>query len=162
VSFFPSIKETWNHILTAAWFYIDALERDLRGVPPHPDCEVFFQPEQPFARCDALRAEQGKADRRLIDYCRQLNDADLSQPVAILRPHGVQRDTRSRLLAHLFQHQIHHRGQIHAMLAGTRIEPPQLDEFYSAGEADLRAPDFAALGWTEAMVWTNVEHGSKV
>ncbi len=34
------------------------------------------------------------------------------------------------VLAHLFQHQIHHRGQAHAMLAGTPVPPPQLDEFF--------------------------------
>lgn len=46
-----------------------------------------------------------------------------------------------------------HRGQVHAMLAGTNIEPPQLDEFFSSGEAHLRAHDFAQLGWTESQVW---------
>jgi uncharacterized damage-inducible protein DinB len=54
---------------------------------------------------------------------------------------------------HLFQHDIHHRGQAHAMLSGTRITPPQLDEFFSAGEAPLRAPEFKNLGWTEATIW---------
>jgi hypothetical protein len=39
------------------------------------------------------------------------------------------------------------------MLAGTRIEPPQLDEFFSAGEEDLRRADFAALGWREEDIW---------
>ena len=53
----------------------------------------------------------------------------------------------------LFQHQIHHRGQAHGMLSGTSVPPPQLDEFFSAGEAPLRAVEFAELGWTEEMVW---------
>jgi hypothetical protein len=39
------------------------------------------------------------------------------------------------------------------MLSATRIAPPQLDEFYSAGEAPLRAKEFALLGWTEADLW---------
>ena len=34
------------------------------------------------------------------------------------------------LLLHLFQHQIHHRGQVHAMLSGSSVAPPQLDDFY--------------------------------
>jgi uncharacterized damage-inducible protein DinB len=29
----------------------------------------------------------------------------------------------------------------------------QLDEFFCAGEAALRAEDFAELGWTEEQVW---------
>jgi uncharacterized damage-inducible protein DinB len=60
-----------------------------------------------------------------------------------------------RLLLHLFQHQIHHRGQAHAMLSGTSVAPPQLDEFFSVGEAPLRAAEFAQLGWTEEIVWSS-------
>ena len=66
---------------------------------------------------------------------------------------GIQVERRDRLLLHLFQHQIHHRGQAHAMLAGTTVAPPQLDEFFSAAEAPLRVAEFAALGWSEATVW---------
>jgi uncharacterized damage-inducible protein DinB len=73
--------------------------------------------------------------------------------VTILRRAGPVHDYARRILAHLFQHQIHHRGQAHAMLAGTRVKPPQLDEFYCTGEAHLRAADFAALGFTEEAIW---------
>ena len=151
-SFFPTIQATLNHILTCDWFYLDALERELRGDAPHPDCYVFFAQDEPFDNCAELQAAQRAADQRLVAHCRQLRDADLARPVTILRD-TPQVDTRMRLLAHLFQHQLHHRGQVHAMLSGTRIEPPQLDEFFSAGEAALRAQDFAQLGWTESEVW---------
>ncbi len=40
------------------------------------------------------------------------------------------------------------------MLSATEIRPPQLDEFFSAGEAPLRAVEFAELGWSEEKVWT--------
>jgi uncharacterized damage-inducible protein DinB len=152
-SFFPSIKATLNHNLTVDWFYIDALERERSGEPPHPHCASFFDPEEPFETCADLQREQALADRRLIAYCRQLNDATLDRYVTIARSRGAQRDTRLRLLAHLFEHQIHHRGQAHAMLAGTSVKPPQLDEFFCEGEAHLRAQDFAELGWTEAEIW---------
>jgi hypothetical protein len=39
------------------------------------------------------------------------------------------------------------------MLSGTSVAPPQLDEFFCANEAGLRAGEFAELGFTEAMVW---------
>jgi len=65
----------------------------------------------------------------------------------------VQKERADRLLLHLFQHQIHHRGQAHAMLSGTSAPPPQLDEFFSVAEAPLRAVEFNELGWTEATVW---------
>lgn len=151
--FFPSIRATLNHILTVDWFYIDALERNLRGEPPHPDYMSFFRPEQPFARCAELRSAQRAADQRLIDYASALTDQMLDEIVLIARIGHEQRDTRERLLAHLYQHQIHHRGQVHAMLSSTPVPPPQLDEFYAGSEAALRAQDFAELGWTEQLIW---------
>jgi uncharacterized damage-inducible protein DinB len=50
------------------------------------------------------------------------------------------------VLSHLFVHQIHHRGQAHAMLAGTRVKPPQLDEFFLAWDAPLREQEVRKLG----------------
>ena len=152
-NFFPTIKSTLNHILTVDWFYIDALEREAAGDPPHPDYQTFFQPEEPFATAPALQREQAASDRRLIACCRQLDLLSLGRHVTILRTNVVQRDTRARLLAHLFQHQVHHRGQVHAMLAGTSVAPPQLDEFFAQGEQPLRAQDFAELGWREDDIW---------
>lgn len=153
--FFPSIKATLNHILTVDWFYIDALEREARGAPPHPDFRAgFFAVREPFDDCAALWEAQRAADRRLIAYCKALRDEDLSRIVSIDRGAGEwQRDTRQRLLAHLFEHQIHHRGQVHAMLSSTPVAPPQLDEFFAAGEAALRERDLRELGWSEEEIW---------
>jgi uncharacterized damage-inducible protein DinB len=61
----------------------------------------------------------------------------------------VQVDRARHVAMHLMTHQIHHRGQAHAMLAGTRIEPPQLDEFLMPSEVSFRRDDLAALGWSE-------------
>ncbi|MNY20110.1 DinB family protein [compost metagenome] len=152
VSFFPSLRATLNHILTCDWFYVDALERELRGDDPHPDYAVFFKHDEPCSTADDLKREQALVDRRLIAYCEQMRDADLGKIVTIARD-TPQHDSRLRLLSHLFEHQIHHRGQVHAMLSGTPVKPPQLDEFYCAGESGLRAADFAELGWTEALIW---------
>ncbi|MFJ4196164.1 DinB family protein [Pseudomonas sp. NPDC089534] len=152
VSFFPSIRRTLNHILICDGYYVDALERELRGDDPHPDCYAFFAVDEPFTEGQSLRLEQAQVDRRLIAYCEQLRDADLGRVVTIARE-TPQHDTRLRLLSHLFEHQIHHRGQVHAMLSGTSVEPPQLDEFFCAGESALRAEDFAELGWTEELIW---------
>ena len=152
-SFFPSLRATLNHNVTVDWYYVDALERSLRDQPVNPDARRFFEPEQPFTSCAPLLAAQRAVDRRLIAACRDLDDARLAQPVAILRRKGVVHETVTRMLAHLFQHQIHHRGQAHAMLAGTAVKPPQLDEFFLAEEAPLRAEELAALGLREADIW---------
>jgi len=151
--FFPSLKDTLNHIVTVDWLYVDALERAVAGRPVNPDAARFFEPPAPFATCATLAPAQGEVDRRLIALCADLTD--LSPTVSIQRADHVQREPLVRVLAHLFQHQIHHRGQAHAMLAGTAVKPPQLDEFYCANEAHLRAGDFAALGFTEAEIWGN-------
>jgi len=45
-------------------------------------------------------------------------------------------------------HQIHHRGQAHAMLSGTSLAPPQLDEWFLAGERPIAERELAA-GWAE-------------
>ena len=154
-SFFPTIKATLNHILTVDWYYVDALERGLRGVDPNRDVDRFFDPEEPFETCAALAAEQRAVDRRLIDACATLDDQRLALPIPVVRRAGVQTEVATRLLAHLFQHQIHHRGQVHAMLAGTPVKPPQLDEFFCANEAHLRAAELAQLGLSEARIWRN-------
>ena len=62
------------------------------------------------------------------------------------------RERTQDVLAHLFQHDIHHRGQVHAMLAGTAVAPPQLDEFFLAQDAALRAEDLRTLGLATALI----------
>lgn len=152
-SFFPSIKATCNHIVTVDWLYLDMLERAMKAQPPNLETGRFFEPEEPFAACAELIDAQRAADRRLIALCAALDNAQLDGPVQVPRRDGVYTDRIARILAHLFQHQIHHRGQVHAMLAGTAVKPPQLDEFFCSNEALLRAQDFAELGFTEEAIW---------
>ena len=153
-SFFPSIKATLNHIVTVDWYYVDALERSLRGQPADTDAGRFFDPEEPFATCAELSSAQHAVDQRLLAACRGLTDAQMEMPVAISRRAGVLHESATRLLAHLFEHQIHHRGQAHAMLAGTPVKPPQLDEFFCANEAHLRARELREIGLSEEAVWS--------
>ncbi|MBZ0249717.1 MAG: DinB family protein [Burkholderiales bacterium] len=152
-SFFPSLKATLNHIVTVDWMYADAIERAFAGREPHPDIGSFYEPEEPFATVAELAPAQSAVDRRFIALCEAMTAADLERPVAILRRKGRVEEALHRLLAHVFEHQVHHRGQAHAMLAGTAVAPPQLDEFFCANEADLREGDFRALGFTEDAVW---------
>jgi uncharacterized damage-inducible protein DinB len=152
-SFFPSLKATLNHIVTVDWYYIDALERALAGREPNREADRFFDPEEPCETCAELTTAQRDADRRLVAACASLTDAELDLPIPVMRRAGIQTESATRLLAHLFQHQIHHRGQAHAMLAGTKVKPPQLDEFFCANEAHLRASELAELGYSEEMIW---------
>jgi uncharacterized damage-inducible protein DinB len=144
--FFPSIKATLNHILIVDWFYVDGLEGGWLG-------PKAWANREPCATVADLQREQTAVDRRLIAVCEALTEASLSANVRINRDTRIQTERRDRLLLHVFQHQIHHRGQAHAMLSATSVKPPQLDEFFSIAEAPLRAQEFRALGWTEASVW---------
>jgi uncharacterized damage-inducible protein DinB len=146
VGFFPSLKATLNHIHVVDLFYIDALEGGTLG-------PAAFDDPEPFASPAALWAAQRAMDRRLVDHCAGLSALRLATVVEVRRRDRIQRERRDRLLLHLFQHQIHHRGQAHAMLAATATPPPQLDEFFSADEAPLRAGDLAALGLDEGAIW---------
>ena len=152
-SFFPSIKATLNHKLTIDWYYVDAMERALRREPPNANWAAFFEPREPMDTCTQLAAAQQQVDERLIRICKGLDEERLVLSVIVPRRSGPCPERLDRLLAHLFEHQVHHRGQVHAMLAGTEIAPPQLDEFFCESDAPLRASDFEELGYTEAGIW---------
>ena len=146
VGFFPSIQATLNHILIIDRFYVDALEGGTLGPAAWSD-------PVPCPTLTELRPEQTAVDRRLIDWCEALDETGTGRIIRVHRGTRIQTERADRLLLHLFQHQVHHRGQAHTMLSGTSVPPPQLDEFFSFAEAPLRAAEFAALGWTEAQIW---------
>jgi uncharacterized damage-inducible protein DinB len=88
---------------------------------------------------------QRAVDRRLIAVC----DAPPESVHGITRIHRRGRVLEERsgpLLLHLFQHEIHHRGLLQAMLCGLAVKLPQRDAFRSADEGSLRAAQFADLG----------------
>src|ERR1700742_419006 len=145
-SFFPSIQATLNHILIIDWFYVDALEGGTLG-------PAAWANQLPYPTVAALQPAQAAVDRRLIDWCNALDDAGPDRIIRVHRGTRVQTERTDRLLLHLFQHQVHHRGQAHGMLSGTSIKPPQLDEFFSIAEAPLRADEVRDLGVTKATVW---------
>lgn len=145
-SFFPSIQETLNHILVVDRFYVDALEGGTLGPAAWAD-------PVPCRTMAELHPAQAAVDRRLIAWCNSMGESGANRTIRVHRETRVQTERADRLLLHLFQHQIHHRGQAHAMLSGTTIPPPQLDEFFAVDEAPLRAAEFRELGWTEAEIW---------
>ena len=144
--FFPSLQKTVNHIHIIDLFYVDALEGGSLG-------PRAWENQVPCPDIADLQRAQAAVDNRLIALCNALTAERLNGIVHVNRQTRIQSERCDRLLMHLFQHQTHHRGQAHAMLSGTAIEPPQLDEFFSAEEAPLRANDFGNLGWTEETVW---------
>lgn len=142
VSFFPSLQLTLNHILLVDRNYLADLKGDGRRTIP--------QDELAFGSASDLADAQREHDRELIAFCDHLHETDLDRIVAIDRNDGVvYRETVGEILAHLFVHQIHHRGQVHAMLSGTTVAPPQLDEFFLASDAPSRRAELQRLGISE-------------
>jgi uncharacterized damage-inducible protein DinB len=143
-SFFPSLHLTLVHILFVDILYVDALEGVTHEVAAlWGECERFEREER-FA---AVHAAQRELDQRLVRFTDGLTDErDLARPVRIQRKDRVQVEQCGNVLLHLFEHQIHHRGQAHAMLSGTRVKPPQLDEFFMADELPLRRAELEELG----------------
>jgi uncharacterized damage-inducible protein DinB len=139
-SFFPSIKATLNHILAVDHLYLDFLEEGGVGAAAHDDYVPFDEPQ-------ALFAAQITADRRLIAFCEKLSEADLDRPVITdRREDGMITEKIGDILAHVFLHDIHHRGQVHAMLSGTSVAPPQLDEFLLDYDLKVRKEEVEKLG----------------
>jgi len=140
IGFFPSLRATFNHILWVDQYYIDAVA----GLDA---LKRYSEPDPDFADGRSMREAQAASDRRLITVCEHQTEQSLAQPCVLPRPNRQPPPTTTaHVLEHLFQHQIHHRGQAHAMLSSTRIKPPQLDEFFLAGEEDLRRDELRALG----------------
>ena len=133
--FFPSLQKTLNHIHVIDLFYVDALEGGSLG-------PKAWENELPCPSLVELKPAQAAVDARLIAVCDALTAELLDGIVRVHRETRIQAERRDRLLMHLFQHQIHHRGQAHAMLSATAVKPPQLDEFFSAEEAPLRTKEF--------------------
>ncbi len=127
VSFFPSLMLTLNHILRVDAYYIGELEQTGSGLAAW---ELARKHEH--AELAPLASAQQAMDRRLVAFCAALDAAALARSVRMDRggDEGVFEEALPAALEHLFVHQIHHRGQAHAMLAGTRVAPPQLDEFF--------------------------------
>jgi uncharacterized damage-inducible protein DinB len=145
--FFPSLAATLNHLLAVDGYYIACLQghgeegvRRYRGFVP-------------AASVTELALRQAASDAALIAFCKALDAAACGAPVEMPRGDHVQHDRVAHVLAHLFMHQTHHRGQAHAMLSSTAVAPPQLDEFLMPSEAHLRTADMAALGWDEGEVY---------
>ena len=147
VSFFPSLMATLNHILGVDQYYVGVLHGQTDGA----QAWAAFVDATDLAD---LAERQRSSDESLIAWLAAADAAALDRAVHMPRQGGrVQVDAAAHMLQHLFMHQTHHRGQVHAMLSGTAVAPPQLDEFLMPSEPHLRTVEMAALGWDEAAVY---------
>ena len=137
VGFFPSIAATLSHLHWVDRYYLDAVTGGGQGRAVYDD-EPAPGEEPAVAELADL---QSGLDATLVRFCEDLPPGALSLLVSTDREGGAVPERVGDLLLHLFQHQTHHRGQAHAMLAGTAVPPPQLDEFHLALDSDPAHPD---------------------
>ena len=135
--FFKSMSGTLNHLLATdrnwMWRLTDVCEHYDRGdLVIHNDRR-------------ALTAARADEDDRIVRYVVSLDEMALTGVHSYSTTKGKPfNQRRCDILAHLFNHQTHHRGQAHAILSiMTGREPPPLDLL--AFQRGVAAPDLRAL-----------------
>lgn len=119
--YFKSLHGTLNHILTADLIWM----RRLTGSGDHPNKLSAIV----FDDLMSLSSARQREDRRIIDFVETLSDPRLEETLDYRMLDGTPKKQRRReILAHLFNHQTHHRGQAHAVLTLLGMaEPDPLD-----------------------------------
>jgi uncharacterized damage-inducible protein DinB len=132
-AFFGSLHGTLNHLLVTDRNWMSRFEGT--GEPQAKLDAV------PFERLEDLRAAREREDERIIGHVAGLSGEDLAADFEYATTGGKpQRQPRWEALAHLFNHQTHHRGQAHAILTRLGVaEPAPLDLLVMQREAARKA-----------------------
>jgi uncharacterized damage-inducible protein DinB len=121
-AFWGSIHATFNHILWAdrMWLY-----RFTGSAQPHgtrADSDAFCEE---FSELAALREQ---TDAEILDWSENVTDEWLAAPCRWFRETPNEFSTeRSLQVVHMFNHQTHHRGQIHALLTAFGEDTAETD-----------------------------------
>lgn len=119
-AFFGSLPGTLNHVLVGDRSWLARL----RGDPPagYTLDQILYDT---FA--DLKRARQAE-DQQIAAYVGGLDEASFGSIVSYKTIKGAAfENTVQQILTHMFNHQTHHRGQIHDQLSQTDVPPPELD-----------------------------------
>ena len=118
---FGSIHGLLNHILVASdriW-----MSRFAGGGKTTPPLNTILF--ETFAEINSARA---KEDAGIEAFFEKVDDGFLARPLAYTNSRGKDYvDEPGPAVLHFFNHQTHHRGQVHVMLSQTEVSPPALD-----------------------------------
>jgi uncharacterized damage-inducible protein DinB len=120
-AFFKSVHGTLNHLVVADRIWM----RRFTGVgemPPSLDAILYDD-------FDVLRAARRVQDTLISRYINGLSDGDLSGTLryrTVTRPQTIKQPL-APALDHFFNHQTHHRGQVHCLLTKIAQDAPSLD-----------------------------------
>jgi uncharacterized damage-inducible protein DinB len=120
-AYFGSLHGTLNHLLTADRIWM----RRLTGSGDHPN-------KLNSIVCDelqSLRTARETEDERILSFVEGLEDTEIDRQCDFHTLNGTpQKQPIREILAHLFNHQTHHRGQAHMILTVLGVvEPDPLD-----------------------------------
>ncbi|WP_299374143.1 DinB family protein [uncultured Tateyamaria sp.] len=122
-AFFGSIAATFNHLLwdDALW-----LARFAGNTRPERDMDVSLTEPGDW---DVFKARRAAQDATIEAWADALDADDLNEVIAWYPGGGEVRVEKPATVcfAHLFNHQTHHRGQIHGMLTAAGAEPEATD-----------------------------------
>ncbi len=123
-AFFQSIAATLNHVY---WADILQLQRLKGNERPHDTLNISLTNPSDWDEYKLLRSQ---LDVELKNWVANLHTTDLQGMVIWYSPSDSMRFEKqvSLCIVQLFNHQTHHRGQVHAMLtaAGAKPEPTDL------------------------------------
>ena len=122
--FFRSVHGTLNHVIVADLIWMARFAEAQHA--PLALSDILYE------RFDELRAAREAMDRRIVDWFDRLDEEDYAgeftyTPVTIPEP-VTQR--RALAMAHFFNHQTHHRGQVHAVVTRRTDVTPEIDLIY--------------------------------
>jgi uncharacterized damage-inducible protein DinB len=117
---FGSIHALLNHILLGDRRWLGLFENGQRITPPLN--QILYDD------LAALRSARELEDARLEEFFRGVDTGFWERSFAYTNNQGKDYiETAPVACSHLFNHQTHHRGQIHVMLSQTEVRPPSLD-----------------------------------
>jgi uncharacterized damage-inducible protein DinB len=117
-AYFKSLHGTLNHLLVADRIWM----RRLTGEGDQPDKLSAIL----FDDLPSLHAARVEEDSRIVGFVRGLEERDFEEVCDYRTLNGTpQRQRRREILAHLFNHETHHRGQAHAILTILGVSEPE-------------------------------------
>lgn len=119
-AFFKSIHGTLNHIMIGDRIWLGRFEG--KQMPSTGLDTILYED---FSQLHEARIAE---DQRIETFAADLTPEFLGSTIQYINNAGrVYTDPANLLVAHFFNHQTHHRGQIHDMITQTEIAPPSLD-----------------------------------
>lgn len=130
-SFFGSIHKTLNHMLVADIIWMGRFA----GI----DAGISSLDETLHEDFASLREAREAEDSRIIDVMTELCERDLDKDFTYRSMDGSEHSMPLGLvMTHFFTHHAHHRGQVHALLSQTPVEPPSMDLSYFLREFPIK------------------------